>query len=122
MILVSNIVKDYAQNLIYLKFLLLNVIFNLQILYSLINNAIFCFIFFHSLLFADGIKVKGINIRSIHKIKRLAPIQKKIWTKLIHPAQHNAGLCKNTGASLEAVSLCSYAIKSLIQCHFWSFQ
>lgn len=68
MISVSNIVKDYAQNLIYLKFLLLNEIFNLQILYSLINNAIFCFIFFRSLLFADGIKVKGMNILSIHEI------------------------------------------------------
>lgn len=91
-------------------------------MYSLINNAIFCFIFFRSLLFADGIKVKGMNIMSIHEIQRLVPIENKIWTKLIHPAQNNAGLCKNTGTSLEAVPLCSCAIKSLIQWHFWLFQ
>lgn len=38
-----------------------------------------------------------------------------MWTEVVHPLQHNAARFRNAGASLEAESLCSCVLKSIIQ-------
>lgn len=38
-----------------------------------------------------------------------------MWTEVVYPLQHNAAWCRNAGASLEAASLCSCVLKSIIQ-------